>query len=97
MKTVNISSRAKTVNALLKMARRKNIILRSTNGEQFILSPIQNWEVFDIDYIGDDFDKEVKATVKNKKLMNYLADRKKKNAGKPRYSIKEVRKELGLE
>lgn len=50
MKTSTISRRARSVNAPLKRARRENIILRSPEGEEFILAEI------------DDFNREIELT-----------------------------------
>lgn len=95
MKTISISPRAKTLNTLLKKARRRSLILESANGERFVLTSLHNWQGFDVGD-SDDFAEEVKRTVQNKKLMKLLAERKKKNRSK-RYSIEEVKQELGIE
>ena len=47
MKTITISRRARSVHALLKRARRENVILRSPEGEEFILAEV------------DDFNREI--------------------------------------
>jgi len=95
MKTITISPRAKTLNTLLKKARRRSLILETVDGERFVLTPLHDWLGFDVGD-SDDFAEEVKRTAQNKKLMKLLADRKKKNGGK-RYSIEEVKQELGIE
>lgn len=95
MKTISISPRAKTLNTLLKKARRRSLILESANGERFVLTSLHNWQGFDVGD-SDDFAEEVKRTVQNEKLMKLLAERKKKNGSK-RYSIEEVKQELGIE
>ena len=95
MKPVAVSSRAKTLNTLLKKARRRNVILESADGERFVLAPIAEWEGFDVGN-SDDFAIEVKRTANNKKLAKLMAKRRAKDTGKPRLSLEGVRKELGL-
>ena len=63
MKTVTISRRARSVCALLKRARRENIILRSPEGAEFILAEV------------DDFNREIELTRRNKAFMKFLDDR----------------------
>ncbi len=60
MRTITVSRRARSVNALLKRARRENVILRSPEGQEFILAEI------------DDFNREVELTRQNKALMKFL-------------------------
>lgn len=60
MRTITVSGRARSVNALLKRARRENVILRSPEGEEFILAEI------------DDFKREIELTRQNKALMKFL-------------------------
>jgi len=63
MRTITVSRRARGVNALLKRARRENVILRSPEGEEFILAEI------------DDFSREIELTRQNKALMKFLDSR----------------------
>lgn len=63
MKTIAISRRTKAVNALLKRARRENVILRSPDGDEFILAEIE------------DFNREIELTRQNKALMRLLKAR----------------------
>ena len=96
MRTITVSTRAKTVNELLKLARRGDLILESSDGTQYFLSRIKNAQSFFIGYDGDDFDKEIKATRKNKEFMKFLDERGKHKAGTG-IPMKEIRKQLGLE
>jgi hypothetical protein len=93
MKTVTVSPRSKTVQRLLKKAQRNGLILESPEGHRFVLTPLKDWVGYEV---GDDkdFAKEVRMTVRNKKLMKHLAGRRSREK---RLSIEEVRKELGLE
>ena len=74
MKTVTVPARSKTLNDLLKKARHANVLLRSENGEQFVLAKVSSVQSF---YVGDsdDFDEEIKLTRTNKKLMRFLDKR----------------------
>lgn len=81
MKTIAISRRAKTVNALLKRARRENVILRSPDGNEFILAGI------------DDFNREIELTRQNKALMKLLAARARQAET---ISLRETKTRLGL-
>ena len=60
MKTVNIPTQAKTITSLLKKAQRGGLILRSPEGQEFILAEI------------DDFNREIELTRQNKALMKFL-------------------------
>ena len=63
MKTITISRRARSVYALLKRARRENVILRSPEGEEFILAEV------------GDFNREIELTRQNRVLMKFLEAR----------------------
>jgi hypothetical protein len=81
MRTIEISAKSKTVNALLKQARRANLILRTSDGFEFILAEI------------DDFNREIELTRKNKKLMAFLDQRARETKT---VSAAEARIRLGL-
>ena len=81
MKTIKVSRQARTLNALLKRARRENVILRSPEGDEFILAEI------------DDFNREVELTRQNKRLMKLLESRAKQ---KITLSLEETKERLGL-
>ncbi|HEU0293994.1 MAG TPA: hypothetical protein VFR47_14735 [Anaerolineales bacterium] len=95
MKPMIVSSQEKNLSALLKKARRQNVILESADGQRFVLAPISNWQGFDVGH-SDDFGEEVKKTAQNKKLAKFMANRRAKNKGKPRRSAEQVRKDLDL-
>ena len=82
MKTVTVSKRAKGINALLKQARRQNLILRSPEGHEFILAEL------------DDFNREIELTRQNKQLMEMLVRRAKQTKTIP---LKEAKAQLGLD
>jgi hypothetical protein len=82
MKTVNVSSKAKTVNILLKKAKKEGLILRSADGNEFILAEI------------DDFNREIELTRRNKELMKLLDARGKQTKT---FKAADVKRQLGLE
>lgn len=92
MKTIIVPARAKTLNELLKKARRTGLILQSADGQRFVLASIKDWEGFDVG-AGDDFAREVKRTAQNKKLMKFLTERR--TQGK-RIPLTKVKEQLGL-
>ena len=81
MKTIRISKRSKRINALLKQARKENLIVRSADGCEFILAEI------------DDFSREIELTRQNRKLMKFLDLRAKQTKTIP---LGEVKAQLGL-
>jgi hypothetical protein len=81
MKTIKVSKRARGINALLKQARRENIIVRSPDGSEFILAEI------------DDFDREIELTRQNKQLMKLLDERARQTQTIP---LEEAKVRLGL-
>jgi len=95
MRTIPIPTSAKTVNALLKKARRRSVVLEASDGQRYVLTAVANWEGFDVGN-SKDFGEEVKRTSQNKRLMKFLAERRKNSKGKSK-SIEEVEKELGLD
>ena len=94
MRTIAIPTRAKALNDLLKKARRRSVILETSDGQRYVLAAIGNWEGFDVGN-SRDFGEEVKRTVQNKRLMKFLAEKRKTAKGKTK-SLEEIEKELGL-
>jgi hypothetical protein len=81
MKTIEIGEGIPSVNELLKLAREENIILRSPDGQEFLLAEI------------DDFEREIELTRNNEEFMRFLDERSRN----PRtYTLNEVREQLGL-
>ncbi len=95
MKTITIPARAKTLNDLLKKARTANVLLRSENGEQFVLAKVSSVRSFYVGH-GDDFDEEIKTTRANKKLMKFLDQRGEQARRGKLIPMAEVEKRLGL-
>lgn len=95
MKAISVSPRAKTLNALLKKARRGTVILESADGQRFALASVDDWEGFDVGS-DRDFAREVERTSQNRKLMKSLASRR--SRAKPRgIPVADVKKQLGLD
>lgn len=92
MKTITVPAREKTLNAVLKKARRNRLILQSANGQRFVLISIENGEGFNVS-AGNDFAQEVKLTTQNKKLMKFLAERRRHVK---RIPLAKVKEQLGL-
>ena len=81
MKTITISRRSRSVHALLKRARKENVILRSPDGEEFILAEV------------DDFNREVELARQNRALMKFLDGRARQAET---VSSEEARQALGM-
>lgn len=81
MKTIEVSSRSRTLNALLKRARKQNIILRALDGHEFVLAEI------------DDFNREIQLTRQHSKLMKLLDRRGREKAT---ISLGAARQQLGV-
>lgn len=81
MKTIAVSSKARALNALLKRARKQNIILRAVDGHEFVLAEI------------DDFNREIELTRQNARLMRLLDRRGQEKATIP---LAEARQQAGV-
>lgn len=81
MKSIEVSKQSKVLNELLEQARRENVIIRSPEGDEFILAEI------------DDFNREIELTRGNKKLMKLLQARARQKAS---IFLDEARDVLGI-
>ncbi len=81
MRTIRVSSRARTLNVLLKQALEENLILKTADGHEFLLAEIE------------DFDREIEQTRQNKSLMQLLDIRGQEKAT---ISLEEARARLGV-
>jgi len=95
MKPILVSARSKTVNELLKKARCGTVILESSDGQRFALTAIANWEGFDIG-TSRSFAQEIERTRKNKRLMKFLAARRKRSNA-PGIPLADVKKQLDID
>ena len=92
MKVVTVSAEEKFFYDLLTKVREEGLILQTTDGEQFVLLSLEGWKSFDIGS-SNNFEQEVEATVRNQKLMAFLAARR---SGGKRIPMADVKKQLGL-
>jgi hypothetical protein len=92
MRVVTVPEEQKFLIELLENVRDEGVILKTTNGKQFVLLVLEDWQGFDVGD-SDDFEQEVKATSENQALMAFLAERR--SQGK-RISLADVKKQLGL-
>lgn len=81
MKTVAIPPQAAEVNALLEQAREEDLLVRTADGSEFVLTVV------------DEFDHEIARTRQNAKLMALLDERAKQTQTVP---LDEVKRQLGL-
>ena len=82
MKTVSIPSQAADVHSLLAQARDEDILVRASDGSEFMLSAV------------DDFQYEIARTRQNTKLMALLDERAREDKTVP---LDEVKQQLGLQ
>jgi hypothetical protein len=81
VKTVAVPPQAADVNALLEQAREEELLVRTADGSEFLLTAV------------DDFDQEVARTRQNARLMALLDERAKQTKTVP---LEEVQRQLGL-
>lgn len=84
MKTVTISSRSKAIKGLLDLAKQEDLVLRTPDGDEFMLSVI------------DDFEHETAQQRRSKKLMAFLDKRFREARQEKGIPLKEVERQLGL-
>jgi hypothetical protein len=82
MKTILVSPQSADVNGLLDQARDEDLIVRTADGVEFLLSAI------------DDFDEEIVRTRRNEKLMTLLDERGSQSKTIP---LEAVKQQLGLQ
>ncbi len=81
MKTVTIPESSQEIRALLDQARDEDVIVRLSDGSEFMLSAV------------DDFDREIAHTRRNEKLMALLDERARQTRTIP---LEEVKRQLGF-
>ena len=82
MKTVTIEGGSEEIRALLEQAREEDVIVRLSDGSEFMLSAV------------DDFDHEIAHTRRNEKLMKLLDERAGQTQTIP---LDEVKRQLGFD
>jgi hypothetical protein len=81
VKTITVPPQATEINAILAQARQEDVLVRSAEGEEFLLTAV------------DDFDEEIVRTRRSDKLMALLDER----ARQPNtVSLEEAKGQLGL-
>ncbi len=85
MKAIPVPPQAKTLNNLLRKARRRELILESPKGERFILASLEDWEGFAVGKNGD--------ITRNKELIEHLTKRPR---GGKRIPLDQVKSELKI-
>jgi hypothetical protein len=81
MKTLDVSEELRSVKELLELATEGNVMLRTSEGREFILAEI------------DDFDRELELIRQSDELMEFLRLRSSENKT---LTLCEVREKLGL-
>lgn len=81
MRTLDVSTQLPYVKELLELASDENVILRTSEGREFILAEI------------DDFDRELDLIRQNDELLEFLRLRSSED---PTLTLSEVREKLGL-
>ncbi|MGA0201263.1 MAG: hypothetical protein ACO3NK_19480 [Prochlorotrichaceae cyanobacterium] len=98
MRVFMISEEQSSVLDLLQNIKgEEGVILQTTDGQKFLLSPLNNWHGFEVQDT-EDFEQEVKSTSKNSELLEFLSTRNQNNpnSNKQRVSIAQVKNQLGL-
>jgi len=81
MKTLDVSDELPSVKELLELASDENVILTTSEGREFIVAEI------------DDFDRELELIRENDELMEFLRLRSSEDKT---FTLSEVREKLGL-
>jgi hypothetical protein len=79
--TIDVPKTAQALNKLLRQSREQNLILRSADGEGFVIAEVS------------DFDREIELTRENKALMRFLDSRARQPKRTP---LSDVKRRLGL-
>jgi hypothetical protein len=81
MKIIEVSENILNINEILNSAGTENIILKISDGREFILAEI------------DSFDRELELTRQNEELMDFLDRRSEEGET---YTLEEVKQQLGI-
>ncbi len=81
MRVIEISENILNINEILNSAGTENIILKVSDGREFVLAEI------------DSFDRELELTRQNEELMNFLDRRSEEEKT---YTLEEVKQQLGI-
>lgn len=81
MRIIEVSENKLNINEILNSASTENVILKISDGREFILAEIDN------------FDRELELTRQNEELMDFLERRSEEGET---YSLEEVKQQLGI-
>lgn len=81
MRLIELSENILNINEILDFAGRENIVLRVSDGREFVLAEL------------DSFDRELELTRQNEELMSFLDRRSEEEKT---YTLEEVKKQLGI-
>ena len=81
MRIIEVSENKLNINEILNSASTENVILKISDGREFILAEIDN------------FDRELELTRQNEELMDFL---KRRSEEGETYSLEEVKQQLGI-
>lgn len=84
MKIVTVNSRSQEVKRLLELARKEDLVVRTREGDEFMVSLV------------DEFDIEIARQRRNKKLIAFLDERFDQARREPGIPLEEVKRQLGL-
>jgi len=93
MRTITVPVRARILNSLLRQAQETSLILQAADGRRFVLAALGGWQGFEVGN-DEDFGKEVERTVENRELMQFLAQRRRRDQNIP---LAEVKARHGIE
>ena len=82
MRIIELPSGSTDIHSILEQARQDDLIVRSPDGTEFLLSAV------------DDFDRELALTRRNERLMQLLDIRARQTDAVP---LDEVKRQLGME
>ena len=81
MKAIDLAANSPSLSELLRLADEDNLILRTAEGREFVLAPV------------DDLEQEAAQVAQNEELMEFLAER---SRDAKRSSWHDAKKRLGL-
>lgn len=81
MRIIEVSENILNIDEILNYASTENIILKISDGREFILAEVDN------------FDRELELTRQNEELMDFLDRRSEKEET---YTLEEVKQQLGI-
>jgi hypothetical protein len=84
VKTITVTNRSRELKRLLEIAKDEDLVLRTPEGDEFVLSVI------------DDFEQEIALQRQNKKLMAFLDVRFRQARQHKSIPLEEVKRQLGV-